>query len=95
MVTLMFPISSMNKVPPWAAWNKSAAIFVGAREGTAHVTEQFGFQQGFGERAAIDGDERHFRTRAIFVNGARNQFLSGAAFSGDEHAAGLRSDGSR
>ncbi len=72
---------------------QAAAIFVCAGEGAAQVAEEFGFEQGFGKRAAIDGDEGRFGARAIFVDGAGDEFLAGAAFSGDQHAAGLRSDG--
>src|SRR5208283_2596156 len=37
-------------------------------------------------------NERVLATRAVFVNGARDQFLSGAAFAGDQDTACLRSD---
>ena len=72
---------------------KSLAIFVRAGERALHVAEQFGFQQRLRKRAAIDGDERRLRAGAIFVDGAGDQFLAGAALAGDQHAAGLRRDG--
>ena len=82
----------MKSVPPSRRLKQSVAIFVRAGERALHVAEQFGFQKRFGKRAAIDGDERRFGTRAVFVDGARHQFLAGAAFAGDQHAAGLRRD---
>src|SRR5271168_5552782 len=72
---------------------KAAAIFIGAGEGAAQVAEEFGFEQRFGKRAAIDGDEGSFRAGAIFVDGAGDEFFTGAAFSGDQHATGLGGDG--
>ena len=33
-----------------------------------------------------------FRARAVFVDGARNEFFARAAFAGDQDAAGLRRD---
>src|SRR6202034_4019475 len=72
---------------------QAATIFVRTGEGTAQIAEQFGFQQRFRESTAINGDEGGFSARGIFVNGAGDEFLPGAAFSGDKHAAGLRRDG--
>ena len=72
---------------------KSAAVFVGAGEGALHVTEEFGFEEGFRKCAAVDGHERGFGPRAVLMDGAGHQFLSGSTFSGDQDAAGLRRDG--
>src|ERR1700676_1975255 len=72
---------------------EALAIFVGPGESAFHVTEELGLEKGLRKSAAIDGDERSLGARAVFVNGAGNEFLTGAAFAGDEDAAGLRSDG--
>ena len=69
-----------------------AAVFVRSGKGAAHVSEQLRFEQGFRKGAAIDGDERRFRAGAVLVNGAGDEFFSRAAFSSDQHAAGLRRD---
>ena len=92
MVTLMLPISSINRVPPWAAWKRPRRFSVGAGESALHVAEELGFEQRFGKGAAIDGDEGRFGASAVFVDGAGNEFFSRAAFSSNQHAAILRRD---
>ena len=57
MLSGMLPISSRNKCAAVRRCEQSLAIFVGAGECAPHVTEQFGFEKGFGKRSAIDGDE--------------------------------------
>src|SRR6185437_6380561 len=52
----------------------------GAGERAFLVTEQFGFNQGFGDGSAGDGDEWLAGSRAFAVDGACDQFLAGAAF---------------
>src|SRR5580700_431349 len=74
-------------------FEKPVAIFAGASEGAFHVAEQLGFEQCLRECAAVNGDERLFRARAIFMDGARHQFFSSAAFAGNQHPARLRGDG--
>ena len=56
-----------------------------AGKGAFLVAEQFGFEQVFRYRRAIDGDERLLRAGAAAVHEARQHFLAGAAFAGDEH----------
>ncbi len=56
-----------------------------AGECALFVTEDFAFDQRFRNRGAIDGDERLRLARAERVNGARDQFFSGAAFSRDQY----------
>ena len=48
------------------------------------MAEQLALQQRLGQRAAVDDDQRMKASRAAGMNGARHQFLSGAAFAGDE-----------
>ena len=50
-----------------------------AGEGAAFVAEQFGFEQGFGNRGAVDRDEFATCPRAVVVDRAGEQFLAGAA----------------
>ena len=57
-----------------------------AGERSFDVAEQLRLEQVFGHRAAVDGDERLGAARAGVVDGARQQFLAGAAFAGDEDA---------
>ena len=56
-----------------------------AGEGAFFVAEEFGFNQGFGDGAAGDGDEGLVGAGAEIVNGAGDQFLAGAAFAGDQN----------
>ena len=58
---------------------------VRAGEGAAFVAEQFAFQQGFGNRRAVDGDERRVGAVAVLVNGAGDEFLARAGFAANEH----------
>ena len=50
------------------------------------MAEELRLQQVFRHRAAIDGGERLVAARARLVNGARQQFLAGAALAGEQHA---------
>ena len=44
------------------------------------MAEQFTFQQGFGQGAAIDGDQGFLRPVMVIMNGAGDQFLAGCRF---------------
>jgi hypothetical protein len=82
----MSPTSSSSSVPPSAVSNTP---FLRARrtiEGAFLVAEEFGFQEIFGHGAAVDGNEGLIAARAGVVNGARQQFLAGAALAGQQHA---------
>ena len=57
----------------------------GARKGALLVTEQLGLEHVLGHGAAIDDGEWLVAPRARLVNGAREQFLAGAALARDEH----------
>ena len=57
------------------------AIGDGAGERAAHVPEQLRLEQRFGDRAAVDGDERPRRAPAVRVDRARDQLLAGAALA--------------
>ena len=58
--------------------------FQSASEGAFFVAEEFAFNQRGNERAAIDGDEGTVGESAAEVNGAGDEFFTGAAFAGDE-----------
>src|SRR5687768_4076109 len=49
----------------------------------AFVSKQFALQQGFGNRGAINGDERFVSAIAVLVDRARNEFLAGAGLPPD------------
>ena len=66
-------------------FKESLAIRVCAGERTLHVTKQLRLEQCFGERAAVDRNERFLGARAQIVDRARDQFFSGARFAGDQH----------
>jgi len=54
----------------------------GTGERAFFVAEQFRFQQGFGNRTAIDGDKRFAVGARIFaMNRLRHHFLAGAGFA--------------
>src|SRR5205823_3276999 len=54
--------------------------------GAARVAEELRFEQGFGDGAAIDGDERALLALAALMERARDQLFAGAALARDEHA---------
>src|SRR5690606_4037282 len=59
--------------------------FESAGEGTAFVTEQFGFDQIGGNGAAVDSHHRLLVTRGGSVNRAGDDILADAAFAFDQH----------
>ena len=62
----------------------SLAQPIGAGERTALVTEKFRFDERFGQRAAIDRNERPLRAPAQAMNRLRGDLLACARFPGDE-----------
>src|SRR5262245_52244252 len=56
-----------------------------AGEAPSRVAEELGFEQRFGQRAAIDRDEGLRRARAVAVYGAGDQFLARTRFADDQH----------
>ncbi len=57
----------------------------GARERTFFVSEQLRFEQGFGQRGAIQGHERPFAPGAEVVNSPGDDLLAGPAFAAQQH----------
>ncbi len=64
-----------------------AGLADGAGEGALLVAEQFVGQQFLVEGAAVHRDERAVRPPTVLVQIAREQFLAGAGFAGDQHVA--------
>ena len=56
-----------------------------AGEGAAHVTEQLGFEQRLGDRAAVDRDEPLLAPRAALVDRAGHHLFAGAGLARDQH----------
>ena len=65
----------------------AAPIRDGAGERAAHVAEQLALDQLFGNRRAVDLDERRRPAPAQRVDRARDELLAGAVLAVDEHAA--------
>src|SRR5271169_4701568 len=51
------------------------------------MTKEFAFEKRLGQSAAVNYDQRMKSSWAGVMDGARYQFLSGAALSGDEHGS--------
>src|SRR5690349_19138028 len=51
----------------------------------ARVSEQLAFDQGIGEGAAVDGDERTLRARGSAMDETSESFFADAAFSSDQN----------
>ena len=62
---------------------QALAVCVGARERPLAVAEQRALDQRLRQRAAVDGDERPGRARALVVQRPRDQLLAGAG--GTDH----------
>ncbi|MNY09150.1 hypothetical protein D3C86_1420470 [compost metagenome] len=60
----------------------------GARERAGLVTEDFRFEQLFGQATAVDRHEMARAPAAGFVQAARHQFLAGAGLAVDQHVGG-------
>ena len=60
-------------------------VAVGAREASAHVPEQFRFEQRVRHAGAIDRHERARAARAVLVHQPRDHFFADAALSGQEN----------
>ena len=88
----MSPISSRKSVPPCGLLEETALGDVGAGEGAAHVSEEFALEQTLRDRRAVDRDERLRRAAAREVDGARDDFLAGAALAADQHARAAARD---
>ena len=67
-------------------------IGMGVGEGAFFVAEQLGFEKGFGQGAAVDGDETVVFAGAEFVEGPRDEFFAGAAGALDEDGAAALGD---
>ena len=63
----------------------AGAGFVGIGERAFLVAEQLAFEQRFGERRAVDGDERMLAPPAAEVNAAGDDFLAGAVLAQQQH----------
>ena len=60
------------------------------RERALDVAEELRFEQGLGNRRAVDLDERQASLRAAIVDGAGDQFLARAGFARDQYRASGR-----
>ena len=56
--------------------NQTRLIAIRSREAAPRMTEQFRFKQGLRNPAAIHGDKRTRRTRAVFMNQPCDDFLA-------------------
>ena len=63
-----------------------------AGEGTSLMAEKLGFKKAAGDGGAIDLDESALAARAEIVNGACDELLAGAGFTGDENGGASGSD---
>ncbi len=49
------------------------------------MSEQFRLRQAFGQRAAVDGDERLSATQAVMMQITGDNFFTRAGFTDDQH----------
>ena len=72
-------------MPPWAAWKRPTRVATAPVKAPLHVAEQLGLEEGLGDGAAVDRDERALRARRAAVDLPRDDLLAGAGLAGDEH----------
>jgi hypothetical protein len=65
-------------------FQEAGAVLASAGERASNVAEEFAFDERRRERRDIDGEERPRSAGAVSVDGACDEFFSGAAFAGDE-----------
>ena len=68
-------------------FERAAAQSIGAGKRAALVTEQLAFDQLFGQRRAVHGNQRRLRARPQSMQLARDEFLPRAALSDDQDPA--------
>ena len=71
-----------------SGFEAAGAIFDGAGEGAFGVSEEFAFEEAFGEGAAVDADEGSGGAGAEFVEGAGDEFFAGAGFACEQDGGG-------
>src|SRR3974390_237661 len=77
-----------QKGAAFGQFEAARAAFEGASEGAFFMAENFAFNESLRDGRAIDGDERPALAGAKRVDGARNQFLAGAAVSRNQYGGG-------
>src|SRR5690349_3549145 len=70
--------------PAGSFFEKTAAVFVSAGERAALMAEEFGFDQCFGDRRAVDIYKRCIMSWTQVVNCTCGQFFSGTGCAGDQ-----------
>src|SRR4029077_298091 len=65
-------------------FDESLLVSVGAGKSASHVTEQFAFHQGFGNRGHVAPDEGFVGSRSLRVNVLSHYFFPRARLAGDE-----------
>ena len=64
---------------------QARAVLRRAGERAARVAEELALEQGLGDGAAVDRDERPRRARGLLVDQPRDPLLARSALAGDEH----------
>ena len=82
---VQFPDLIQEQSPAVGRFKQTGLQVLGAAESSFFVAEKLALHQMFRQRGAIDVDERLPRARGIVMNGARDQFLAGAAFARDQY----------
>src|SRR6476659_1584712 len=74
------------------SFKESLALAIGSSERTFLMAKEFAFEKSLGEGRTVDHDERLGGTRAIAVNGARNDLFARTGLSGDQDGGVRGSD---
>ncbi len=71
--------------PAIGGFNPPDLALVGAGKGTLFVAEQFGLDQVFGNRSAVDRYKRFAVALGLSMQRACDQLFAGSAFAPDQH----------
>jgi len=74
-----------EKRSPMGLFNQTPFIFPGPCEGAFYMTEKLAFHNLFRNCRTVDGDQAFRIPRAALMNGLCHQFLSRAAWAGDQY----------
>ena len=87
VLRLMSPTSSRKSDTAVGAFEGAALLGRAAGLRAVAIAEEFRLDVRLGDGGAVQLDEDAVAAQALGMNGARDEFLAGAGFAVDEHAA--------
>lgn len=79
------PISSRKMLPLVGRFEATGTVVKSIGESAFFMAEHFAFEQGLGDSAQVDFDERRLAALAVLVDRFGDQLLARAAFAGNQY----------